>query len=213
AQRERRWLAADEGRGQLLRRATLLVVGYGSIGREVARLAAAFSMRVVAVNTSGTRRQSAERFVERGAGDPEGLIPERVAPVDELPGLAPAADFVVCCLPATPRTTHLVDARLLELLPAHAWVVNVGRPNAIDVAALRAALDGGTIGGAALDVVDQEPLRDHDPLWSAPRLVITPHVAGRGARWDVFTDLAAENLRRYCERRRLLNVVDLEAGY
>jgi phosphoglycerate dehydrogenase-like enzyme len=213
AQGERRWLAAGEARGRLLRGATLLVVGYGAIGREIARLAGAFGMRVIAVNTSGTRSQPPGRFVERGMGDPEGRIPERVARVAELAKLAPAADFVVCCLPATSRTTHVVDARLLESLQAHAWVVNVGRSNAIDAAALGAALEAGTIGGAALDVVDREPLPADDPLWLVPRLVITPHATGRGARWDVFTDLAVENLCRYCEERRLLNVVDLDAGY
>lgn len=200
-------------RGRLLRGATVLIVGFGAIGREVARLAAGFGMRVLAFNTTGERRQPPHRFREPGTGDPDGLVPERVEPIETLPTFAPEADFVVCCLPATPRTTGVVDAQLLAVLPESAWVVNVGRGNAVDLDALGAALAAGAIAGAVIDVLEREPLPGGDPLWDVSGLVLTPHVSGHAERWGVVTELARENLARYCEGEPLLNVVDLEAGY
>lgn len=212
-QASRTWLDAYAVRGRLLRGATLLVVGFGAIGREIARLADGFGMRVLAFNTTGERRQPPDRFREPGTGDPGGTIPERVEPIDALPAFAQEADFLVCCLPATPRTANVVDERLLAALPEHAWVVNVGRGNAVDLHALGSALADGAIAGAVVDVLEREPLPAADPLWDVPGLVLTPHVSGHAERWDVVTELAAENLLRYSEGRPLLNVVDLAAGY
>lgn len=198
-----------------LRGRTALVVGYGSIGREVARLLHGCGMRIVAIKSDPGRRPD-DGWAEPGTGDPAGVLPERLEGPHALRELAALADLVVLTVPATPATTHLVDAGVLAAMRPGAWVVNVGRGSAIDEAALLAALRAGHIAGAVLDVTGEEPLPADHPLWDEPRCVVTPHVAGLGdpgAVWHRQALLLAEQLRRDAAGLPLLNVTTGARGY
>lgn len=202
-QAERVW-AQDEFNDtvdiRLLRSARVLVVGVGSIGSEVARLAAAFGAEVV-----GIRRHSGR---ERPAGTKVIVGPEHLH--DELP----AADVVVIAAPQTRETVHLIGARELALMKRDAVLVNVSRGKLVDESALAAALETGRLRGAALDVFEHEPLVHDSPLWGRPDVLITPHVSGFHARhWPNAAALFAENLKRFDAGTPLLNVVDKQAGY
>ncbi len=167
---------------------TVLVVGYGSIGSALAARLAAFGARVIGV--------------ARNARD-------GVQPVSDLPKLLPLADEVVNLLPLTPETEKFVDAAFLARMKPGALFVNAGRGKTVDTDALLDALRVGRI-RAALDVTDPEPLPDGHPLWNAPNLLITPHIAGSVARWNARGyRFAAEQIRRYVAGQPLLGI---EAG-
>jgi phosphoglycerate dehydrogenase-like enzyme len=178
---------------------TLLVVGLGGIGTEVARRAHAIGMQVVATRASGHEGPDFVSYV----GLPE-----------ELPKLAATADAVVNCTPLTAQTRGLFDAKFFAVMKATAYFVNVGRGASVVTADLLQALQQGRLGGAALDVTDPEPLPPDHPLWHAPNVIITPHVAteadsGDEARWRILR----ENLRRYVAGEKMLSVVDISRGY
>jgi len=190
---------ADEAPLQRLRGKTMLVVGLGGIGTEVARLASAAEMRVTGIRSS---RRSGPPFVDR------------VGLTEDLPAYAAEADVVVDCLPLTPDTADIFDAALFQTMKSTAFFVNVGRGGTVDTDALIAALAKGEIAGAGLDVTDPEPLPPEHPLWKTPNLIITPHYAawsdiGRERRWLLYR----ENLRRFVAGEPLLSVVDPERGY
>lgn len=198
--------------GHALRGATMVVLGYGSIGREVARLADAFGMRVVAIKADPDRRAH-DGFRESGTGDPDGRIPARICADAALATEAAAADYLVITVPLTPATRGMVDAAVLGALPPHAWVVNVGRGAVVDEGALIEALARERIAGASLDVFAVEPLPTDHPLWALPNVVLTPHISGRLERWDVFADLVLDNLRRLDEGGALDHAVGRARGY
>jgi phosphoglycerate dehydrogenase-like enzyme len=200
AQAGRRW-AADELSGlPSLRGRTLLVVGLGAIGQELARMASAAGMRVV-----GTRRET---------GDPPPCGVDAAYAPEDLPQLLPAADIVALTVPLTAETRGMIGAAELALMKRTAWLVNVARGKLVDERALVAALEGGTIAGAALDVVEHEPLPAGSPLWSLPNAIITPHVAGfREDYWAAAIDLFAANLQRFLAGEPVANIVDKQAGY
>ncbi len=199
-QSEGRWSRTGSDAGAIaLEGRTLLVVGLGGIGTEIARRGAGFGMRVLA-----TRRSDA----------PGPAYVERVGRPDDLLSLLPEADVVAIAAPLTPETEGLFDARAFAAMRRGAFLVNVARGRIVDTDALVAALREGRLGGACLDVTDPEPLPAGHPLWSFRNVVVTPHVAGRaelsGTR--AFAVLK-ENLRRFGAGEPLLNVVDKVAGY
>ena len=173
--------------------ATVALIGTGSIGRALIALLEPFGVEVLAVTRSGR----------------DGTIP--IERVDEV---WPQAQFVVIAAPATPETRHLVGAPQLAAMRENAWLVNVSRGSLVDTDALVAALEQGSIAGAALDVTDPEPLPDGHPLWSQPRALITPHAANPSATMD--RDLARrvqENVRRFAAGEDLLAPVKTDRGY
>jgi phosphoglycerate dehydrogenase-like enzyme len=173
---------------------TLLIVGLGAIGREVARLGAAFGMRVVAVNRTGNA---------------VGAAVDEVHPTSSLTDLMPRADAVVVTLPLTEETNGLLDAEAISRLPAGAMLVNVGRGAVIDEQALVHALQEGRLAGAALDVFATEPLPRNSPLWAMPSVLVSPHTAALSLRENErIVDLFIENLRRYLRGDGLINRVD-----
>lgn len=202
-QRQARWAQHEfEGAGRpvLLRGQCLGVIGLGSIGSEVARLGVAFGMDVVAVRRDPAR------------GGPPGV--RQVWGADQLDRLLAAADAVVLAAPLTGETTALLDAGRLARMKPGARLVNIARGQLVDGGALAAALHRGQLAGAALDVVEREPLPADDPLWRAPNVLITPHVSGyRPRHWDEVTDLFVENVRRWDAGRPLLWPVDPVRGY
>lgn len=176
----------------------VLVIGLGAIGGDVARHFVALGAQV-----TGLRRRAAHTHPSI-----------RVEPPDRLLSVLPDADIVVIAAPLTRETRGLIGERELAAMRRDALIVNVSRGKIIDQAALIGALAAGTIGGAALDVFEHEPLAADNPLWSMPNVLVTPHMAGfRAEHWDEVIALFAENLRRFVEGRELLNVVDKVAGY
>ena len=185
----------------VLRSRTVGIVGLGSIGREVARLARAFGMRVVA-----TRRSA------RSVGRARNV--DIMYPRAQLPALLAESDFVVLAVPSTPETHNLIgEAELREMKPT-AYLINVGRGDAVDEEALVRALDEHWIAGAGLDVFATEPLPADSRLWESPNLIFSPHVSGGMEDYNIrATEVFAENLRRYLDGKKLLHVVDKKRGY
>jgi phosphoglycerate dehydrogenase-like enzyme len=178
---------------------TLLVVGLGAIGTEVARRAHALGMTVVATRDA--------------AGMPAPFVSHVGTPA-ELPTLAARADVIVSCVPMTPLTKGMFDAKFFALLKPTAIFVNISRGGTMVMADLTQALVDKRLAGAGLDVADPEPLPATSPLWRAPHVLITPHISSRSdlpgeGRWIV----AVENLRRYALGAHMLNVVDQARGY
>jgi len=186
AQQRHAWEPRDIGDLQGQR---LGVVGLGPIGIEVARLGLAFGMRV-----TGVRRAA------------RGDEPCDTWPLDRLDELLPLVDHLVLALPLTPETRHLLDARRLALLRPTATLVNVGRGELVDEAALARALQESRLAGAGLDVFETEPLPPESPLWDHPRVIVTPHSAGTNPGNDErATAIFLDNLRRWRAGEPLLN--------
>jgi phosphoglycerate dehydrogenase-like enzyme len=195
-----------------LRGSTLGVVGYGSIGREVGRLGKAFGMRVLAVRRSTGRAD--QGYAVDGTGDPDGTIPERFYPPEALQEMLAECDYVVVALPLTAATRHFIGEPELRAMKPSAYLVNIARGGLIDEAALVRALREGWIGGAGLDVFDEEPLPPDNPLWELDNALLSPHVAGFTPHYDRrAVDLFACNLSRYLSGQPLLNQVDKKKGY
>lgn len=203
AQARRRWekgqLEATDSPVREIADATVGILGFGGIGREVARRAVALGARVVAL-----KRTPAE--------PPPGV--ELLSGADSLPELIRRSDYLVVTLPETSRTRGLVGAPELEMMRRDAVLVNVGRGAVLDENELARRLRDRRIRGAALDVFAREPLPPDSPLWELPNVLITPHVSGISrSYWRREIDLIVENLRRYASGRPLLNAVDKRAGY
>jgi D-2-hydroxyacid dehydrogenase (NADP+) len=177
----------------------LLIVGFGSIGRELARRAQAFDIRVWGVTRSGK-------------GD--STHAEKVVPVLQLEEVLPQADYVVIAAPETQETAHLMNAARIAKMKRGARLINVSRGSLLDETALLRALESGALAGAALDVTEPEPLPPDSPLWKAPNLFITPHTSGVSDRlWVRQADILVQLLERWFDGRDLFNQVDLTRGY
>lgn len=197
-----------------LRGATVGIVGYGAIGREVARLVKAFGGRVLAAKRDVRVPQDREHFALEGTGDPEGVMFDRLYPPQALATMVRECDFVVITLPLTDDSRQLYDARVIKAMKKGSYLINVGRGGILDEVALIDALKSGHVRGAALDVFETEPLPHDHPLWTAPNVIITPHIVGNTADYHAkAARVFEENLRRYVEGKPLLNLVDREAGY
>ena len=178
---------------------TVLVVGLGGIGTEVARRAHALGMRVIATRASGRTGPDFVSYV--------GLP-------DELQKLAKDADFIVNCAPLTPQTTGIFNREFFETLKPGAYFISVGRGRSTVTADLIAALSSGRLAGAGLDVVDPEPLPADSPLWHLPNVIITPHIsADTPVSAEQRNLVLIENLRRYAAGEPMISVVDIDRGY
>lgn len=197
-QRDHAW--SDEGMVSTLSGARVLVLGAGDIGHCFGRLCTAVGATCVGVR----------RHLPRNESPADAQAFERVVTKDALARELPKADVVASFLPSSDETRGLVGEEFLGSMKTGAYLVNAGRGDLIDQAALRAALQEGRLAGAALDVTTPEPLPANDPLWDAPNLIITPHVAGF---WHLHSTLervvalATENLKRYVRGESLKNVV------
>lgn len=200
---ERRWdrveVIVSGGGICTLDGAALAVIGAGAIGQGIVRRAHALGMRVRVL------RRRPEQAVE-GA--------EAVVPPADLHALLAWADFVVLAAPLTPETRGLIDAEALRAMKSSAFLVNVGRGELVDDAALVTALERHAIAGAGLDVFRVEPLPPESPYWTLPNVIVTPHVSGYLP--DFFAralGIFVDNLARWIDRRPLCNVVDKRLGY
>lgn len=199
--------------GVELRGKTLGIVGYGSIGREVARIAKhGFAMRVLALTRGGDRRDRG--YYEPGVGDPDGALPDAWFTRAQLHDLLAQSDFVLIAAPLTAETRGLIGERELRAMKASAFLVNIARGGIVNETALVRALQEHWIAGAGLDVFEKEPLPAESALWKLDTVVISPHVAAATPHYDHrMVDLFCENLRRYLRGDALLNLVDPAKGY
>jgi glyoxylate/hydroxypyruvate reductase A len=198
-QRERRWepFASTD-----LTARSLAVVGMGSIGREVARVASEFGMRTIGVKRAVT------------GVDPDAFHLDALYGLDELHEALRGAEHVVLSVPHTPETEGMIRADELALLAPGAILVNVARGAVVDESALVDALESGHLGGAALDVFQEEPLPADSPFWTMPNVLVCAHSAGTSDREsERITDLFCKNLRRYLVGEPLLNVLDSARMY
>ncbi len=198
AQQQGEW-ARENPRLEDLEGKTVLVVGLGGIGTEVARRAHALGMKVTATRASSRSGPDYVSYV----GLPE-----------ELPRLAAEADFIVNCAPLTPQTTGIFNKAFFAGLKQGAYFLSVGRGRSTVTQDLVEALRSGRLAGAGLDVVDPEPLPADSPLWRLPNVIITPHISADTSETAAQRVLLLhENLRRYAAGEPLLAVVDIERGY
>ena len=180
---------------------TVVVLGMGDIGGSYARKMHALGARVIGV--ARTAHETPE-------------FAERMVTVAELDEVLPEADIVAMALPGSAGTAHIIDERRLRLMKPGAFLLNVGRGNAIDPHGLKAVLAEGLLGGVALDVTEPEPLPADDELWNYDRVFITPHVSGQlflTKTLDRVINIAAENLQAWLSGQPLSRVVNRILGY
>jgi phosphoglycerate dehydrogenase-like enzyme len=172
------------------------VMGTGSIGRSIAGALQSFGVTVTGISRNG---EACEPF-------------SKVSAPHQLLSFLADLDYLVAILPDTPATNRMLDAQAFTALPDHAVIINVGRGNIIDYAALVQSLEQCKLGGAVLDVFDSEPLPENSPLWSTPRLTITAHIAAHSFPADI-APVFADNYQRYVDGRALRYRIDPGQGY
>lgn len=176
------------------------IVGYGGIGAEIGRRAAAFGMRVTAVRAHPDRPGAAEADRVHGPGDVRAAVED--------------AHYVVLALPETAGSVGLFDAAMLGALRPDAVLLNLSRGTLVDEGALLDALRSARLRGAALDVFEREPLPPGHPLLALPNVLATPHAGSVSPRfWERQGELMADNLARYLRGETLVNLVDKQRGY
>lgn len=199
AQRERSWGSYGGRRPVTIKGKTMLVVGLGGIGTDVAQRAHALGMRVVATRNS---KREGPPFVSY------------VGLPNELHKLASEADVIVNAAPLTKETSGLFDAAFFATMKRDAYFINIARGQSVVTSALVDALNKRQIAGAALDVTEPEPLPPQHPLWRAPNVIITPHMSNDSELGiEMRIDVMKENVRRYIAGEKLLSVVDVRRGY
>jgi D-2-hydroxyacid dehydrogenase (NADP+) len=185
----------------VLRGKTVGIVGLGNIGREIARLSKAFGMKTIATRRS-TKKPARGRYVDL------------LLPVEQQTKLLAESDYVVVATPLTPETRGLIGEKELRAMKTSAFIINIARGGIIDEEALVRALNEKWIAGAGLDVVATEPLPPDSPIWDFDNVILSPHVAGGMEDYMArANDIFCENIKRYLEGKRLLNVIDKKKGY
>jgi phosphoglycerate dehydrogenase-like enzyme len=214
-QRNNAWME-EKGRNYIpleLRGQVVGIVGYGSIGRQVARLVRAFGADVLAIKRDLMHPEDVG-FSEEDIGDPEGDLFTRLYPPEAIRSMFDLCDFVAVTVPLTPKTRGMIGKAQLAALKPTAFLVDVSRGGVIEQEALIAALEKRELAGAALDVFPEEPLPLDSPLWGMQNVIITPHVAGFSPAYNQRANkVFVENLRRYLEKEELINLVNVERGY
>jgi phosphoglycerate dehydrogenase-like enzyme len=189
------------------------IVGYGSIGRQVAHLLAPFGAQVLATKRDAMHPEDTGYSID-GQGDPTGDFVHRLYPAEAVRSMAKDCDFLVITVPLTPRTRDLINAKVLDGMKESAFIIDTSRGGVINHNDLAAALRDHRIAGAALDVFPEEPLPPESPLWKMPNVLISPHVSGNTPSYDVrAAELFTINLRRYLAGDPLLNLVNISEGY
>ena len=192
---------------------TMGIVGYGSIGRQIARLATAMGMTVLACKRRPDQRRD-DSYLLPGTGDPEGVLPKAWFGQDQLIDLFRQSVVAMITLPDAPGTRRLIDAPALSALPRHAMFVNVGRGAVVDEAALIDVLRSGAIAGAALDVFAEEPLPPGSPFWEMPNVLVMPHIASATTgQAERAAGVLYENVRRDLAGWPLINLIDKNLLY
>lgn len=192
---------------------TVGILGYGSIGREVARLCSSFGATVLAT------KRNLKMIVDQGynldgLGDPGADLPDRLYPPEATSSMVSLCDYVVITLPLTAKTKGMVNAEVIGAMKPGAYLIDVSRGSILDHGALIEALTSGRLAGAALDVYPVEPLPESSPLWEMANVILSPHLAGSTPQYfNRAMDLFSQNLGHYLADRSLLNRYDPEQGY
>lgn len=214
-QSERAWME-DKGKKYTpteINGSTVGIIGYGSIGRQVARLVTGLGAQVLA-SKRDAMTPAHYGYSAEDVGDPSGDMFTRLYPPEAMRSMLKECDFVVVCVPRTPDTAGLVGKDQLAAMKKGAYLVDISRGGVVDQEALLAALEHKKIGGAALDVFEDEPLPEENPLWELPNVIITPHIAGFSSEYAPRANtLFLENLGRYLSGQVLLNLVRKDRGY
>jgi len=198
---------------QELSTSTVGIVGYGSVGRQVARLLHAFGATILAVKNDAMHPEDSG-YIPMGIGDPTGDLPRRIYPPQAIISMLKECDFVVVTVPLTSGTRHLIGEDEIAAFKPTAFLVDTSRGGIIDHEALIVALRERKIAGAALDVFPQEPLPVDSPFWNFPNVIVTPHISGITPHYDQrATALFTENLQRYVNGLDLYNIIDPSRGY
>ncbi len=188
-----------------LRSATVGIVGYGSIGRQVARLLYAYGATILA-NKFDARHPEDQGYIMEGLGDAGGDYIHRLYPAEALRSMARECDYLVISVPLTHRTHGLVDAEVFDAMKPSAYLIDISRGGVVNHSDLILALKERRIAGAALDVYPEEPLPADSPLWKLPNVILTPHISGNTPFYDERAiSMFIENLRRYLAGEDLLN--------
>ena len=216
-QQERKWPKQTEKYQQLipqeLRSSTVGIVGYGSIGRQVARLLHSLDVTILAAKKHGMEPED-KGFTQEGMGDPHGDYFDRLYPIEALHSLLRESDFVVMTVTLTEATHHLMNEDAILAMKSSAYLINVGRGALVDHEGKVATLQSKQIAGAALDGFEEEPLPEDSPLWALPNVILSPHIAGISQDLPEETfSFFLENLQRHVEGLPLYNEVDLSEGY
>jgi phosphoglycerate dehydrogenase-like enzyme len=210
-QQERTWANRVAMATPALRGRRALIVGYGGVGRETARLLTALGVQVDAVQRRSEREPYRGYLPHPDMGDAMGEWPARLFATEQLPVALAEADFIILTIPLTPHTRHLLNARSLTAARPGAVIINVGRGGLIDPPALITGLDNGRLAHAYLDVFEPEPLPADSPFWTHPRITVTPHMSGvMPNAGDLQADLLRQNLRHYQAGEPLLNEIPVE---
>ena len=192
---------------------TVGIVGYGSIGRQIAHLLQTFGVTIVATKRDVMHPQDTG-YIKSGQGDPQGDLFQRLYPIQALPSMLHQCDFIVVTIPLTTSTRNLISGEQLASVKPTAYLVDISRGGIVDHAALIPALQERRLAGAALDVFPEEPLPPTSPLWHMPNVIISPHISGVSLHYNErAVALFAENLNRYLTGLPLYNRYDTSAGY
>lgn len=196
-----------------LRDATVGIVGYGSIGRQTAKLLNGFGSTIL--TSKADLKQLEDRgYLPEGLGDKQAALPTRIYPAEALRSMFKECDFVVVSVPLTDQTRGIIAKEQLAAMKPTAFLIDASRGGVVDQAALIEALQAGIIAGAALDVFPEEPLASDSPLWAMENVIITPHIAGISSEYDQrAVTLFMENLKLYLDEQPLLNTIDIQKGY
>lgn len=196
-----------------LRGSTVGIIGYGSIGREIARLLQPFDVKILAAKRDLMHPEDTG-YIPTGLGDPGGDLFTRLYPITALKSMVKSCDFVVVSVPLTDGTRNLVGEAELAAMSPGAYLVDVSRGGIIQAQALLEALREKKIAGAALDVFAEEPLPSSSPFWKLPNVLISPHISGISPHYAKrAVDLFSENLERYLIGEELFNLYESEWGY
>ena len=196
-----------------LTNSTVGLIGYGSIGREVARMLQPFGTKIL-VSKRDAMNPIDTGYTIEGHGDPEGNLFHRLYPIQAVKSMVKDCDFVVVLLPLTPQTRGLFGEEEIRAMKPGSYLIVVSRGGIVDEAALIEALAEKHLAGAALDVFSREPLPLENPLWKVPNIILTPHISGFSPNYKERAGMMfVENLQRYLHGETLLNKVDFEQTY
>ncbi|RPJ50727.1 MAG: D-2-hydroxyacid dehydrogenase [Chloroflexi bacterium] len=205
-----RW---ERFRPQELRSSTVGILGYGSIGREIARLVRAFGATVLAAKRD-VMHPADSGYTIPGLGDPGGDLFHRLYPYQAIRSMMGEVDFAVVVAPLTAETRGMVGAAELGAMKSTAFLINMARGGVVDQNALVSVLHERKIAGAALDVFHEEPLPSNSPFWKMSNVMITPHIGGMSVHYNQRAiDLFSENIKRYLTGAPLYNRYDPQRGY
>jgi D-2-hydroxyacid dehydrogenase (NADP+) len=196
-----------------MRESTVGIVGYGSVGREVARVCHSFGAKIVATKRD-LKVLEDEGYSLEGLGDPKADLVERLYPPQAVASMASLCDFLIISVPLTGETRGMIGEKVFKMMKPRSFLIDLSTGGVVDHGALVEALNEKRMAGVALDVYPVEPLPGSSPLWEMPNVLLSPHVAGSSLQYDELAiDCFAENMKRYLSDQPLLNLFKTERGY